>query len=85
LPRGGCIYCGESSDQFAVSSPEAGHPHGWIETCRTCQSYLKVVGVRALSPFPLVTISDLETTDLDIAAMQRGFARPSLKGLPSLP
>ena len=32
-----------------------------------------------LSPFPLLAISDIETTDLDVAAMEHGYARPQLK------
>jgi FdhE protein len=83
MPGGGCIYCGESGERFAVSFPVPAHPDQRIETCRNCKGYLKVVEVRTLSPFPLVTISDLETTGLDVAAMQLGFIRPSLKGVPS--
>jgi hypothetical protein len=35
--------------------------------------------VPELSPFPLLSISDIETTDLDVAAMEHGYARPSLR------
>jgi len=32
-----------------------------------------------LSPYPLLSISDIETTDLDVAAMEHGYQRPPLK------
>jgi hypothetical protein len=37
------------------------------------------VGAEACLPFPLLALADLESMDLDIAAMQRGFARPAIK------
>jgi hypothetical protein len=37
--------------------------------------------VPELSAFPLLAIADLETMDLDMAAMERGYARPPLKDL----
>jgi hypothetical protein len=40
---------------------------------------LKTVDVPELSPFPLLSISDIETTDLDVAAMEHGYGRPPLK------
>ena len=41
--------------------------------CGTCRSYLKTVDVPELSPFPLLAIADLETMDLDMAAMEQGY------------
>ena len=46
---------------------------------RRCQAYLKTIDVAALSPFPLLAIADMETMDLDLAAMEHGYARPPLK------
>jgi hypothetical protein len=42
---------------------------------------LKTIDLPELSPFPLLSISDIETTDLDVAAMEHGYARPQLKDL----
>ena len=50
-----------------------------LEVCVSCAGYLKTVDIAALSPFPLLAIADLETMDLDVAAMERGYARPPLK------
>ena len=41
--------------------------------------YLKTVDLPELSPFPLLAIADLETMDLDVAAMEHGYTRPALK------
>ena len=54
-----------------------------LELCGNCGSYLKTIDVDALSPFPLVTIGDLETMELDAAAMEHGFGRPSMKEFPA--
>jgi hypothetical protein len=37
------------------------------------------VDVEKLSAFPLLSIGDLETMDLDVAAMEHGYARPTMK------
>ena len=52
-----------------------------VEVCANCAGYLKTVDTAELSPFPLLSIADLETMDLDVAAMERGYARPVLKEL----
>jgi len=40
---------------------------------------LKTIDIAALSQFPLLAIGDLETMDLDMAAMERGYNRPTLR------
>jgi len=78
LPPGVCVYC--------RSTPPAFRPHEFSESgagaqrCDRCHGYLKVVRVPELSPFPLVAISDLESTSLDVDAMQAGYSRPQLPG-----
>jgi hypothetical protein len=37
------------------------------------------VDVPELSPFPLLAIADLETMDLDVAAMENNYRRPEMK------
>lgn len=77
-----CIYCGESGEAFVTASTEQdrNEPHKGrrLELCDRCAGYLKTVEVARLSRFPLLTIADLETMDLDAAAMERGHARPAL-------
>ena len=74
-----CIYCGESGEKFVTAAPDEEQKTRRIEVCSTCGGYLKTIDLPALSPFPLLSISDIETTDLDVAAMEHGYARPALK------
>jgi FdhE protein len=76
-----CVYCGDAGETFAASTPNQERKDRRLETCGACGGYLKTVDVQAFSPFPLLAISDLETMDLDVAAMERGFRRPPLKEL----
>jgi FdhE protein len=77
-PGSGCVYCGEAGETCeTLALDDRQHRH--LELCHACKSYMKTVSVRELSPFPLIAIVDLETMDLDLAAMQRGFTRPPLK------
>jgi FdhE protein len=79
LPAYACIYCGESGEAFVTAAPNEERKDRRVEVCSACGGYLKTVDVPELSPFPLLSISDIETTDLDVAAMEHGYARPALK------
>ncbi|HEY7291157.1 MAG TPA: formate dehydrogenase accessory protein FdhE [Vicinamibacterales bacterium] len=79
LPTYACIYCEESGGRFVTVAPDDQRKDRRIEMCAACGSYLKTMDVSALSPFPLLSISDIETTDLDLAAMEHGYQRPALK------
>ena len=74
-----CIYCTESGEKFVTAAPDEERKDRRIEVCSTCGGYLKTIDVPELSPFPLLSISDIETTDLDVSAMEHGYQRPSLK------
>jgi FdhE protein len=74
-----CIYCEESGEPFVTAAPDTERKDRRLEVCSTCGGYLKTVDMPELSPFPLLSISDIETTDLDVAAMEHGYARPPLK------
>ncbi len=79
LPTYACIYCGEQDAAFVTAAPNEERKDRRVELCRTCGGYLKTIDLEALSPFPLLAISDIETTDLDVAAMEHGYGRPPLK------
>ena len=51
-----------------------------VEVCGTCSGYLKTVDVAELSPFPLLAIADLETMDLDMAAMEQRLSAARAQG-----
>ena len=74
-----CIYCGEGGDPFVIFAGAADRLDRRIEICGRCAGYLKTVDVEELSPFPLLAIADLETMELDMAAMEKGYRRPALK------
>src|SRR5262245_1078013 len=76
-----CIYCGESGEKFVTAAPDEERKDRRVEVCNVCGGYLKTIDLPELSPFPLLSISDIETTDLDVAAMEHGYARPALKDL----
>src|SRR3954447_21643577 len=71
-----CIYCAESGEGFITAAPDPERKDRRIEVCATCGGYLKTIDLADLSPFPLLSISDIETTDLDVAAMEHGYAGP---------
>jgi FdhE protein len=79
LPSYACIYCDRADDQFVTAAPDDVRKDRRVEVCRACGGYLKSLDIVELSPFPLLSISDIETTDLDIAAMEQGYRRPALK------
>jgi formate dehydrogenase maturation protein FdhE len=74
-----CIYCEEGAGGFATATPDEGRSDHRTELCNSCGGYLKVVDAAEVSPFPLVAIVDMETTALDIAAMEGDYGRPPLK------
>jgi FdhE protein len=74
-----CVYCAEDGEGFVTAAPDEARKDRRVEVCRSCTGYLKTVDVSEMSPFPLVSIGDLETMDLDMAAMDHGYAKPAMK------
>jgi FdhE protein len=79
LPRYACVYCGEDGGPFVTAAPDQERKDRRVEVCSACGGYLKTVDTFVLSPFPLLSIADLETMDLDMAAMEHGYQRPALR------
>lgn len=79
LPAYACVYCGEDGEGFVTAAPDEERKDRRVEVCSSCSGYLKTVDTFVLSPFPLLSIGDLETMDLDMAAMEHGYQRPPLK------
>jgi FdhE protein len=72
-----CIYCGEAGAAFVLSAPDL-EASRRVQLCGTCQYYLKSIDVAEATPFQLLPVEDLVSNDLDFAAMERGYGRPSL-------
>jgi FdhE protein len=68
-----------------TTAPDLERPARRVEVCGTCSGYLKTVDVPEPTPFPLVAIADLETMDLDVAAMENGYRRPQLPDVTTRP
>ena len=72
-----CIYCGAGGDGFLTAAGAGAAQRA--ELCRSCGGYLKCVAAAEPAPFELLPVVDLETSDLDASAMQRGYGRPSMR------
>jgi FdhE protein len=76
-----CIYCGERDHkQLGSLEPETRGEMLKVETCATCRGYLK--SIASLQGFPAfeLLLQDLETVELDLVALNRGYARPAKSG-----
>jgi FdhE protein len=74
-----CVYCGEEGEPFVTAAPDEERKDRRVEVCGSCAGYLKTVDIVALTQFPLLAIGDLETMDLDVAAMEHNYSRPPMK------
>ena len=73
-----CAYCGNSDhDELRSLLPESGDHSGSIEACCKCRGYLKVfTRLQGCAP-AAVMLEDLASVDLDVAAIEQGYVRPS--------
>ena len=76
-----CIYCGEREhEQLGSLVPEERGERLNVETCSSCLGYLKSVAtLQGIPPFELL-LQDLETVELDLVALDRGYRRPDESG-----
>jgi FdhE protein len=76
-----CVYCGERDHRRLGSLvPEDGGEVLKMETCDSCRGYLKSVATLQEIPAFELLLRDLETVELDLVAMDRGYGRPEMKG-----
>ena len=71
-----CAYCGNADhDELRSLLPESADRAGSIEACRKCDGYLKVfTRLQGCAP-EAVMLEDLASVDLDVAAIEDGYAR----------
>jgi FdhE protein len=78
-----CVYCDERHhDRLGSLVDEERGPEDGpkVETCATCRGYLKSVAtLQAIPPFELL-LQDLDTVELDLVALERGYRRPAEPG-----
>jgi hypothetical protein len=78
-----CVYCRCGGEDFITAALDLDGKNSRVELCRACGSYTKVIDVSTPTPFPLLAIEDLASTDLDAGAMSREYQRPPLYDLES--
>jgi FdhE protein len=76
-----CTYCGERDHEKLGSLIADGAGEMLkVETCASCRGYLKSVAtLQGISAFELL-LQDLETVELDLVAVDRGYTRPQENG-----
>jgi FdhE protein len=77
-----CPYCDTiDHDELVALVPENGGENGGsnaaIDACRRCLGYVKTLTRLQGCPPDTVMIEDLATVDLDVAALEHGYAHPS--------
>jgi FdhE protein len=73
-----CIYCGNAEESFLTAAANPDDPGRRLQLCGGCGGYAKVLRVDAPGVFPLIAVDDLASLDLDMAAIERQYARPTL-------
>jgi FdhE protein len=81
LPVLHCAFCDETDHKMlGYLSSEHGDPQVRVETCTTCRGYLKTITTLGTLPFTTLAEKDLTTVAFDLAARERGYARPTRPG-----
>jgi FdhE protein len=88
-----CPYCGTdeyprlgslvlTTDAGSDARPELARVATTVETCHACRGYLKTVTTLTPTPADDLALLDLATVELDVAAIEHGYARPAGPGAP---
>lgn len=76
-----CVHCGERDhERLGALVPEGRADTQKLETCASCRGYLKELTALTASSHVQLLLRDLETVDLDLVALERGYARPAGPG-----
>jgi FdhE protein len=76
-----CPYCDTNDhDNFVALVPE--NANAVIDGCRHCLGYVKTLTRLQGCPPDTVMVEDLASVELDVAALQHGYQRPSGAGHP---
>jgi FdhE protein len=79
-PRLMCAYCGNDEYQSLGTLAVEGEQRFRISVCNRCRGYLKVCNAFDPPPPELVPLEDAVSVHLDVAAIERGYQRPSGSG-----
>lgn len=76
-----CSLCGEGDHEKLVAlMPEQGGEARKVDACGACKGYLKSLTTLGAWAGEVVLLEDLTTVDLDLVALDRGYARPDDPG-----
>jgi FdhE protein len=76
-----CPYCAMSDHEELVTLvPEKNDSNAVIEACQRCLGYVKIFSRLQGCPPGAVMLEDLASVDLDVAALEHGFAKPPGSG-----
>ena len=83
LPVLHCAFCGEiRHDQLGYLLPEGEEQNRRVDVCKTCKGYVKTFSTLRPMSLRSLVMEDLASVELDIAAQERGYARPSNSAYP---
>jgi FdhE protein len=81
LPVLRCAFCDEIDHQKLGSLlSEGNEQHVRVETCASCHGYLKSITTLGALPYTVLAMKDMSTVTFDLAARDRGYARPAHAG-----
>ncbi|MFN0072810.1 MAG: formate dehydrogenase accessory protein FdhE [Chloroflexota bacterium] len=80
-PPAQCIYCGEQDhEQLSYLAPEDERESRRAVTCERCRGYLKTFATLGPLSAAELLARDLSSIELDLAALEAGYSRPSTTG-----
>ena len=76
-----CPFCAtDNHDELVSLVPQKANTNAVIDACRRCRGYVKTFTKLQGCPPDAVMLEDLASVDLDVAALDQGYARPSSAG-----
>jgi FdhE protein len=83
LPHHRCVFCASADHRLrGYLAAEGEREARWAEVCDRCRGYLKAVATLAPLDPAEVAARDMTTLELDVAALEAGYARPASLGFP---
>jgi FdhE protein len=83
FPQQRCAFCATRDHrQIGYLAPEANRESRRAATCDACRGYLKTISTLDASSPAELAYQDLTTLELDVAALERDYARPETPGFP---
>ncbi len=80
-PHGRCPFCASDNQRSqGYFAAEADRESRRAVTCDDCQGYVKSVATLGPLPTAYLLVRDLETLELDVAALEHGYRRPDRLG-----